>query len=217
MSYKILRPFGPPIYKSTLSDSFMEFLKTVTEQTRAVAVNVGHNLAGNLESQFQAEMNNEQKLQFMAEIRQHVFSSLVEIDTDINEIFKGPPEIDRLNFNMGGGPWINFQKPNEFNPFHSHSGLLSCVIYIDVPEAIADENKFIKISTNAPSAGKISFIWGHDGYGTNSMFAHQPVTGEIFMFPAQLKHLVYPYKSNVERISMSFNVHNIETHTKIGV
>ena len=194
-----------------LDITFMEFLKVVSEQTRTVAESIGHNLAGNLESQFRAEMNDEQKIQFMTEIRQHIFKTIVEMDKGHNEIFKGPHDIDKLNFHIGGGPWINFQKPNEFNPFHSHSGLLSCVIYIDVPEVIADENKYIKIATNAPSAGKISFIWGSDGYGTNSMIGHQPVTGEMFMFPAQLKHLVYPYRSNVERISMSFNVHNIET------
>ena len=43
---------------------------------------------------------------------------------------------------------------------------------------------------------------------TNSFF---PEEGEMFVFPAWLKHWVYPYKSDVVRVSVSGNiVDNIE-------
>ena len=37
-----------------------------------------------------------------------------------------------------------------------------------------------------------------------------PKTGDIFIFPAELKHTVYPFTSDVERVTMSFNVFDIE-------
>jgi hypothetical protein len=41
-------------------------------------------------------------------------------------------------------------------------------------------------------------------------YSHQPKTSELLIFPAWLLHTVYPFKSNVERISISFNIFNIE-------
>ena len=35
-----------------------------------------------------------------------------------------------------------------------------------------------------------------------------PFTGDMFMFPAWLKHWVSPFKSDVTRISVSGNVHD---------
>ena len=29
--------------------------------------------------------------------------------------------------------WVNFQKENEFNPFHNHSGLWSFVVWVKIP------------------------------------------------------------------------------------
>ena len=37
-------------------------------------------------------------------------------------------------------------------------------------------------------------------------YRHTPKVGELFLFPSNLLHTVYPFKSEVTRISMSFNV-----------
>lgn len=211
MSYKILKPIGPALYYTQLDNSVIKMLSDVCESSRNAHVDVGMTLAGNLEQQWAAIFNPEQRIQFQKEMHEHIFSALVEMDIDSNIIFQSAPDKEKVRYNLGTGPWINFQQPGEFNPYHNHSGSLSAVIYISVPEEIEQENTEISFSTNMPSAGKICFIYGADGFGIHSSYAHPPKTGEMFIFPACLKHLVYPYKSNVERISMSFNVHNIVT------
>ena len=34
--------------------------------------------------------------------------------------------------------WVYFQEKHEFNPFHNHSGVLSFVIWIEIPYSIGD-------------------------------------------------------------------------------
>jgi hypothetical protein len=211
MDYKILRPIGPALYYTQLDSSVLDLLADVCKSSREAKVDFGKTLAGNLEHQWAAIFNSEQRSQFLKEMHEHIFSALVEMDKESNIIFKTVPDKNVVRYNLGDGPWINFQQPGEFNPYHDHSGQLSAVIYISVPEEIEKENTELSISTNMPSAGKICFVYGSDGFGIHSSYAHPPKTGEMFIFPACLKHLVYPYKSNVERISMSFNVHNIVT------
>ncbi len=100
--------------------------------------------------------------------------------------------------------WINYMKAGEFNPPHDHSGDLSFVIYPAVPQEIIDECKAFKGTMRGP--GGISWTYG-DGDRTCISVVHQlPTTGDMYIFPALLKHWVFPFKSNVERISVSGNV-----------
>ena len=201
-NFTIKRPFGPPMYYTMLDYAFINMLQEIAKETRKKNINIGRKLAGNIAHQYQAEMNNLQYEIFTKKLYPHIFNTVKEFG-----------ELDspksKLNFHFGGGAWINFQQAGEFNPYHSHAGSLSAIIYIDVPEDIKEENDNGTVETNMPSAGMINFIFGSDGYGTQSSYRHQAKTGEIFIFPSGLQHLVYPFKSNVERISMSFNIYNI--------
>jgi len=192
-----------------LNDEMIAFFKQVAKATKAGTYNVGQTLAGNLEKQFAVVMDVEQTKIFHSELKKHIHCALEEFDRKYNPTSK--IDINKLEYHHGKGPWINFQKAGEFNPLHNHTGTLSAVLYIDIPECIAEENNNAFFS-NAPSAGKISWLFGGsaDMLGTDYHYTHQPVTGELFIFPAALQHLVYPYKSDVERISMSFNVHDIK-------
>ena len=211
MSYEILKPFGPPIYKTTISDEFLALLKTVSKQTRETQNNVGKTLVGNLQKQYSMIVNDEQGQQFMEEIKEHVFNAVYEFEKKYNHSGEEYLVKDKFRFNLGPGAWINYQQPGEFNPIHNHTGKLSAVIYIDVPECIAEENAVMADTSGSPSAGKIHWVYGSMDYATDYNYAHQPVTGELFIFPAGLPHIVYPFKSDVERISMSFNVYDLST------
>jgi uncharacterized protein (TIGR02466 family) len=205
--FTIKRPFGPPIYYSVLTTDFVNVLQNIAVSTKENNKSIGKALAGNIELQCEAIMDNLQRDTFFKHLQPHIYNTLRGFEEET------PTGLDLSNMkiNLGGGPWINFQQAGEFNPYHSHSGHLSAVIYIDVPEDIKQENDNSTVETNLPRAGMIEFIFGNDmtqGYGVKSNYVHQPKTGEIFIFPAGLKHLVYPFKSNVERISMSFNIYN---------
>jgi hypothetical protein len=211
MKFEILNPFSPPIYKSTLDLEFIDLLKTIAKNSRLIGDNVGQTLAGNIQEQYQAMMDVPQTEKFYKEINRHVSVALLNFE---KKYFKDPMEADKyksISFSFGEGAWINFQKSGEFNPIHHHTGTLSAIIYIDIPEIIKEENK--KQNSNAPSVGAVCWIYGNATGGmlcTDYNFTHQPSTGEIFIFPSGLQHLVYPFFSNVERISMSFNIYDIQ-------
>ena len=100
--------------------------------------------------------------------------------------------------------WCNFQRPHDFNPPHSHGGALSFVIYLQIPEELKKENAAYKGQSAGP--GGITFTYGDTEF--NSICHHSvfPEAGDMFIFPAWLKHWVYPFKSDCTRISVSGNV-----------
>ena len=105
--------------------------------------------------------------------------------------------------------WVNFMKANEFNPPHIHSGDLSFVIYLDIPKNLNKERYEYKGTSAGP--GAIVFNYGESNpsgscqhFITSHMFL--PEKGDFFIFPANLRHYVIPFKSKGERISVSGNL-----------
>jgi hypothetical protein len=104
--------------------------------------------------------------------------------------------------------WVNFMKSGEFNPPHTHSNCdFSCVIYLDIPKELIQENKeYIGTLTEKGGPGAISFRSKiSDAKYNISNVDCFPEKGDFFIFPATLEHFVYPFKSNCERISVSAN------------
>ena len=99
--------------------------------------------------------------------------------------------------------WINFMKKGEYNPPHDHDGDFSFVLYLQVPKEIAKEDNEFKGRGTGP--GAIQFLYGEKQKGITTGHAIHPHTNNIWMFPASLKHTVPPFKSDVERISVSGN------------
>ena len=102
--------------------------------------------------------------------------------------------------------WINHQKPNDFNPPHDHDGKLSFVIYLSIPEKLKKEHEKYKGKSCGP--GGIQFIYGNGPRDAITYMSFLPEEGDMFIFPAWLKHWVAPYKSNCTRISVSGNFHD---------
>ena len=100
--------------------------------------------------------------------------------------------------------WINYMKAGDFNPPHSHGADLSFVAFPDVPKEISDECAAFTGTMRGP--GGISWTYG-EGDKTCISVVHQlPKTGDIYIFPATLKHYVFPFKSPVTRVSISGNI-----------
>ena len=102
------------------------------------------------------------------------------------------------------GLWINYMRAGEYNPPHEHDGDLSFVMFTQVPEEIAIENKS-NITTSA-GPGMLNFLYGENvpGYATSQSF--MPAKGDFYIFPAKLLHFVAPFKSDVTRISIAGNL-----------
>jgi hypothetical protein len=116
------------------------------------------------------------------------------------EYFEKPPEY------ILSAMWINYQKPNDFNPPHDHDGKLSFVTYLQIPEELKRENREYKGKSCGP--GGIQFIYGNGPRDCISYMSFFPEENDMFIFPAWLKHWVAPYRSNCTRISVSGNVHD---------
>ena len=105
--------------------------------------------------------------------------------------------------------WVNFQKENEFNPIHKHSGIWSFVIWVKIPTDWKEQLALpISANSNSPNASNFTFQYttmlGDIGYYTYNL--DKKSEGGMLFFPAKLMHTVYPfYNENEERRSISFN------------
>ena len=106
--------------------------------------------------------------------------------------------------------WINLQKKYEFNPMHTHSGVYSFIIFLQIPYNLDDEDKvFPKSSGETPATSRLAFIV-NDFMGAAkdiTVNVDKSFEGKMLMFPASLNHMVYPfYTSDDYRITVSGNI-----------
>ena len=115
--------------------------------------------------------------------------------------------------------WVNKQKKYEFNPVHHHGGVLSFVIWINIPYDLKEEEAYFPlisggdkvdaVDNSGSSTSKFTFFHT-DILGTlqaTAMPIDKSWEGTILMFPAALNHCVYPfYTSDDYRISVSGNI-----------
>lgn len=93
--------------------------------------------------------------------------------------------------------WYVIMKQGDFHMLHSHEGAgreFSGSIYLEVP----DNLEFPQ--------GNITWIMGNSDQTMRwSHYSHIPKVGDCFIWPAWLKHDVYPFRSEQERVMISFN------------
>jgi hypothetical protein len=106
--------------------------------------------------------------------------------------------------------WVNFQKENEFNPQHNHSGVFSFVIWVKIPTNWKEQHALpFSANSNTPKASDFEFQYTTmlGNFGKHSYFLDKEAEGQMLFFPAKLMHEVYPfYNCDKERISISGNI-----------
>lgn len=98
--------------------------------------------------------------------------------------------------------WMVEQKAGDFNPVHQHGGLLAGIIYLQVPPECDIMTK----------EGCLEFLFGRHNPMTADFCGQRtikPVPGDLYIFPAWLQHVVYPFKGEGSRICMPFNVKHV--------
>ena len=89
--------------------------------------------------------------------------------------------------------WVNYQKKGEYNPMHSHAGIASFVIFVDIPYG-SDER-----DTHMSNGG---LQLEKDVLPLDSSW-----NGTLILFPSTTMHAVYPYYStDKERITVAGNI-----------
>ena len=208
--FKIHKNFGPYIVRTTISDELHEILLNTANKIRKNKKLKKDNdyrkaLAGNLTEEYSYANAFTPKQEFVVETEltwlasEYTKASVNAIGRDFS--------LEPNQLIMQRPVWVNFMKQGEWNPAHNHTGDISCVMYLKVPKEIADENKNSETSnkSNTPSAGRIEFQYGDAiGYCSTGMMI-TPKEKDIYFFPARLHHMVYPFKSKTERLSVSVN------------
>lgn len=182
--YNYMLGMDDKIYVSTVQNS-----KILLDSKIKFTILNNTELAGDLESEYYSELDNELLNQLNKELSFHC-----------SKIYQRPVEKIFLENN---DIWLNVQKKGEHNPVHQHRGLLSFVFYPDIPETIRQEHK--NQHGNTFSRGLIEFF---SNRSADSM-RFNPKTGDIFIFSSDHRHQVYPFYSDELRISVAGNIHRI--------
>tara|TARA_R110002124_G_scaffold214886_1_gene380849 strand:+ start:30 stop:656 length:627 start_codon:yes stop_codon:yes gene_type:complete len=128
-------------------------------------------------------------------------SLLIELITVYRQNFKlDPSKTKALTNNLPfkiDRPWINYQKKYEFIPQHTHDGVFSYTIWIDLPDNEGDYASTFEFT--------YSDIQGI--HRSNTVKLNKKDNGRMLFFPSTIVHQVYPfYNSNKKRISISGNI-----------
>ena len=189
---KIISPFGPKIAKLKLSSDLIKILnkevdRIISKKNLIEKLDYSNKLVGQVKQEFQIPKSfikkNLEKIIYK-EVKKYIYKSLGK------KIFK----IKIKNF------WVVRQFNNEYNPIHFHDGHISGVGYLKIPKFVLKNRKETNID------GSIDFINGNKMLLSESIYNHQPKVGDMILFPHYLMHTAYPFKSNGERRSFSFNL-----------
>ena len=196
LDIQIAKPFGPSIAKANIPDEMITKLNDyvddiIKDEKKSIAQNHGNKLAGQVTQEFILDRlfcETSGWLEFLGKC----VSTWVEKSSGL------PVK----NFSLRDS-WVVRQFKNEYNPTHWHSGHISGVGYLKVPENFGSSPQSNKKSN--PN-GRLELIHGSRQFLCNSLFKVKPKVGEFYFFPNYLMHTVYPFKdSNEERRSISFN------------
>jgi Putative 2OG-Fe(II) oxygenase len=101
--------------------------------------------------------------------------------------------------------WIVSQYQSTPSPVHFHSGDLSGVLYLKVPEIANASAEEKKTYISGRQAGYINFIDGGRQQFSRSIISFKPKVGDFYIFPGWLLHGAEPFRGTGERRSLAFN------------
>ena len=187
--------WGPCIIKLKIND---ECKKILLEEGAKSKLDFKSKLAGILEHE--TGYSQEGKDKFVPHMANYLGVYDQMFQRFVNKPYEKKPEYILTAL------WINYQKQYEFNPPHDHDGKLSFVTYLQIPDELKEEHKNYTGKSCGP--GGIQFVYGD---GPRECITYQsffPEEGDMYIFPAWLKHWVAPFKSDCTRISVSGNIHD---------
>ena len=208
---KILYPFSPPIFQTEVDSNFTKELLEEGRKLTKKEDDWSPRLAGNLKYGRSFHYKEDYLLKVEPYLKSYVekflnglysqygqdnkmVERLLEVQHNRRQRRNGNIRLDTL--------WINFSQKHDFNPPHTHTGILSFVLFCKVPEEIFK----LQADSNTQRAGEIHFSYGEPITPLmGNEYPVQPYENLMFIFPAALKHFVPAYWVDAERISVSGN------------
>ena len=196
MDHEIFKPFGPSIVKIKIPQNIIQEMNNfvdeiIHDKEKLVRLNEGPNLAGNVSQEFLMTT------MFMKKIKWAEY-----LASNCGEWVWKEKNVKLTKFQIIKS-WIVRQFKNEYNPIHYHTGDISGVGYLKLPDNMGETlQKDKKINQN----GKLILIDGSKKLFCSPTYAITPKVGDFYLFPSYLMHTVYPFSNtDEERRSVSFN------------
>ena len=131
----------------------LKAIKLLNKYIKNKKEKVNHTLAGNIKSSYSLEDKDNiffnEYLNPLITLYLKPYNNGVVVPTVLTKPCKF--KLDKF--------WVNFQKKYEFNPLHNHSGVLSFVIWMQIPSDFEKEREinFVKHS-NSPEVNSLYML-----------------------------------------------------------
>jgi len=186
--------WGPFVLKTKLSDYIIKELLIQGKKTKQ---SYNRSLAGHLDNQFL----------YSVQAQNWFYKEITPILQAYREGHCKYHGVESLNVELSFDDlWINYMKAGDFNPMHTHGGDYSFVIFLQVPDKLKQEMRDFKGTSAKPGMLMFEYTQQAKPRWATTGTAIAPETGDMYIFPALLQHWVAPFKSKVERISVSGNI-----------
>ena len=212
---KFLEAFSPTIMESTVPKRFVDIVNdtgdaVLSDKQKSVQWDWSHKLVGKVSKEVQIPVSNSDDRDFLFKVMRQACLDYLKHIISKNRSYKwsemagdGVPTLDNIHLTHS---WIVSQYAGEYNPYHHHSGDFSAVIYLKIPPKMQEELDK-EFEDHYPTNGLIEFMYGETQDMRTNYLKFKPEVGKLLVFPSYLKHFVYPFYSEGERRSMSFNAH----------
>lgn len=202
MNYSVLNLYNPGVLQGKLPDDLFNEIKSRCLDSSYLKERYNHSLVAFIEKEMRyPHRDHPEFCDFLMEMYR-VWKKTFDIDHRNEEI----PVVSDI--------WVNYQKKNEWNPNHNHGGIVSFVIWIQVPYNIEEElNIDFYNKPNDPlkkAAFEFSYPTYTEGVGFKTIWVDKKDEGRILMFPSKMIHCVYPFTTSEGiRISVAGNVNTV--------
>ena len=211
-------PYGPAIGHAKLPDELVNDLNKdcdniVKDKELSKTQDWSHALVGEVEQELllSNDIVNKWGSWFGLQVRAYVAAYFNQLTIPNQNIFSVPMKealqaANNLQINVQSA-WYIRSFAGDYNPIHTHGNCeLTCVGFLKVPD-LSGEQKNDKARNNN---GVLEVI-GSAGYNDLTFFENDrigftPEVGNWYLFPASLRHGVYPFKADGERRSFSINM-----------
>ena len=197
IKYKVIRNFGPSVFKVKIPKNILEILNNLIDEIlenkeRSEKLNHGNKLVGDVTQEILLDKEVITKSGWLNFISTCVHK-WIEIETG--------KKISKFQLIQS---WVVRQFQNEYNPTHWHSGHISGAGFLKIPKTFGDHKQ--KKTNTTYSGGNLQLIHGSRMFLCDSTYEITPEVGDFYFFPNYLMHTVFPFKdSKEERRSISFN------------
>ena len=212
--------FGPPIGHAELPkemiDDFNKGCDDIAKDKElSKSADWSHSLVGqvNQEILIPKEILNKWGNWFAGQVKSYIAQYLAQMFIPEQQLFKTDLSYEEVVKNVGSktsitvlSAWYVRSFAGDYNPIHTHTECeLTCVGFLKTPD-FAKENK----KKNSSSNGELQLISNGGGearhFFENDSIRFIPKVGNWYLFPSNIRHLVYPFNCKGERRSFSINM-----------